>query len=307
MSSVGSLLGAAYWGLLTATVLYGMTSVQAFIYFCNSKGDTLLVKSMVMFLWLLDTLHFVFIAQSLYFYVIDNFGDYGALEFLTWTILASIYVTNISDLVARWFFARRIYLFCRERNLKIVGRALVTAIIILSLLVFGCGYGFASRGFILKTYQRLNKISPLLYTSLGTAVIADTTIAVSLCILLFQSRIGFESNKMDSVLVVLMVFSINTGLLTSLCAIACFVTYTIWPQRLIYIGVYFTLSKLYVNALLASLNTRNRLRRSGDGIQTMSIPTGVLSPISFPVTGTHTMDLFEIEGANHKSTADTLP
>ncbi|KAF4622251.1 hypothetical protein D9613_009608 [Agrocybe pediades] len=118
--------------------------------------------------------------------------------------------------------------------------------------------GFASRSFFLKTYESLNEAAAMLYISLVCAVAADTIIAASLCTLLLKSRTGLK--RTDSIITLLMAFSINTGLLTSICAIACLVTYAIWPQRFVFMGIFFALSKLYVNSLLASLNARTAFR-----------------------------------------------
>ncbi|KJA22397.1 hypothetical protein HYPSUDRAFT_656476 [Hypholoma sublateritium FD-334 SS-4] len=117
---------------------------------------------------------------------------------------------------------------------------------------------FRMRFCVKRTYSELNEVSFMLYASFGTAVLVDSLIAVSLCILLVRNRTGFKQT--DSVVSRLMLFTINTGLLTSIAAVACFVTYAIWPQRFIFMGIYFALSKLYANSLLASLNARNVLR-----------------------------------------------
>ncbi|KAJ3513672.1 hypothetical protein NLJ89_g2816 [Agrocybe chaxingu] len=53
---------------------------------------------------------------------------------------------------------------------------------------------------------------PMLYLSLSSAVAADSTVALSLCLLLFASRTGIK--RTDSLLTLLIAFSINTGLLT---------------------------------------------------------------------------------------------
>ncbi|KAF5319718.1 hypothetical protein D9619_008607 [Psilocybe cf. subviscida] len=122
----------------------------------------------------------------------------------------------------------------------------------------GRGYiWFASRAFQLHTFDRINTASTYLYVSFAAAVAADSTVAISLCALLFHSRTGIK--RTDSIVRILMAFSINTGLLTSICALACLITYAIWPKNFIFIGFYFVLSKLYVNSLLASLNARSSL------------------------------------------------
>jgi len=40
------------------------------------------------------------------------------------------------------------------------------------------------------------------------------------------------------------------------------IQYTVWPERLVFVGIYFALSKLYINSLLASLNARSVIRPS---------------------------------------------
>lgn len=72
--------------------------------------------------------------------------------------------------------------------------------------------GFASRAFQLHTFDRINAASTYLYVSFAAAVAADSTVAISLCALLFHSRTGIK--RTDSILTILMAFSINTGLLT---------------------------------------------------------------------------------------------
>ncbi|KAF9033566.1 hypothetical protein BJ165DRAFT_753727 [Panaeolus papilionaceus] len=271
-------LGAAFLGTLAAAILYGITSVQTFMYFHDYKEDGRTLKGMVLMLWILDTIHLGFTTHGLYHYLVTNFGNYGVLIGPTWTILSQVYITNISTITVRWFFARRVSVLCGRRYA--LGMILPGIIILLSLVVFANGCGFASRAFVLKTYEKMNEAAAMLYVSFGAAVVADAIIASSLCTLLLKSKTGFKST--DSIVTKLMAFSINTGLLTSLCAVACFVTYAIWPQRFIFMGVYFALSKLYINATLASLNARSSLRSMSYGNST---GPPLSAPIAFPMKG----------------------
>ncbi|KAF8239353.1 hypothetical protein L208DRAFT_1386229 [Tricholoma matsutake] len=62
-----------------------------------------------------------------------------------------------------------------------------------------------------------------------------------------------------------MIYFINTGLLTILCAAACLITYVTWPLGLVAAAIYYSLSKLYFNSLLGMLNARDSLRNNLDG------------------------------------------
>ncbi|KAG7096666.1 hypothetical protein E1B28_004081 [Marasmius oreades] len=93
----------------------------------------------------------------------------------------------------------------------------------------------------------------------------------------------------------LIVFSVSTGLLTSICAIASLISvrfcYTkfllstmtlpllknlVWGKTLIYVTFYFCLGRLYSNSLLATLNARKSIRgetEDGDSSQSFSLQT----------------------------------
>ncbi|KIP01956.1 hypothetical protein PHLGIDRAFT_319266 [Phlebiopsis gigantea 11061_1 CR5-6] len=58
-----------------------------------------------------------------------------------------------------------------------------------------------------------------------------------------------------------MTYAINTSLLTSVFAVATFITCLAMPDNFIFLALIFPLSELYSNSLLASLNMRGRLRR----------------------------------------------
>jgi len=125
------------------------------------------------------------------------------------------------------------------------------------------GFIFASKAFILGTFKNFAQISYLLYVALGGGVTADILIAVSLCIALSRSRTGLK--KTESVINVMMMYTINTSLLTTICSGACFITYAVWPDALTFISIFYSLAKLYFNSLLATLNSRDiLLEKLGD-------------------------------------------
>lgn len=126
----------------------------------------------------------------------------------------------------------------------------------------------------LTDYFDLTKITWFIYTSLILSVVADLLIAGSLCVLLSQRRSGFA--RTNSAIRMLMVYSINTGALTSICAIVCLTIYAAMPNetKFTFIAIYFVLPKLLLNSLLATLNARHSLRE-----RTHTGPN-----VSFPMT-----------------------
>ncbi|KAF8151025.1 hypothetical protein B0H34DRAFT_160112 [Crassisporium funariophilum] len=228
-------LGAIFIGNIVAATLYGTTSTQSFTFFKGNHRDRLPFKCLIGLLWILDSFHLALITHGVYHYLVINYTNVSSLARPTWSLLCQVFTTCTSDLIVRCIFARRIWYLSNRNN------GLLYTIIITSFFVFGSGIAFGVRGFIDVSFSKIILESWILYVSLGSSVIADGLVAASLCILLERSRTGFKST--DSLVNTLMFYSINTGLLTSVCAMACFVTFTIWPNEFVFIGVYFVLSK----------------------------------------------------------------
>lgn len=112
---------------------------------------------------------------------------------------------------------------------------------------------------------------PILYVGLSNAAAGDVLIAVSLCIILSGHRGGLPS-RTDNVVRMLMLYGIETGILTSVCATSCLILYAIMPDNYIYIALYIVLSKVALNSLLATLNARRGLREA----------TGLISSTIYP-------------------------
>ncbi|EIW58226.1 uncharacterized protein TRAVEDRAFT_85367, partial [Trametes versicolor FP-101664 SS1] len=93
-----------------------------------------------------------------------------------------------------------------------------------------------------------------LYLGFSAEASGDLIIAIAQCRVLWSLRTGLRRSNM--ILRSLMAYSINTGLLTSLCALAALISFGCDHSNFIYFAFYFVLSKLYVNALLAQLNAR---------------------------------------------------
>ncbi|KAJ3933782.1 MAG: hypothetical protein NXY57DRAFT_1037381 [Lentinula lateritia] len=72
--------------------------------------------------------------------------------------------------------------------------------------------------------------------------------------------------------------AVNTGAITSICAMSTLVSMLAAPKTLIYIAFYFCIGQLYTASLLATLNARNGMRNAADDTQTAS---GRMSPLMF--------------------------
>ncbi|SJL12645.1 uncharacterized protein ARMOST_16074 [Armillaria ostoyae] len=129
--------------------------------------------------------------------------------------------------------------------------------------------------FGISSYLELDTLSSLLYLNFAAGTTSDVSVALALCYYLYTSRTGFQ--RTDSLITILMAYTVNTGLVVAVDAALGILTYAAMPHNLIFLGFYLLLSKrgcptiyglgrelitgtVYLNSYLASLNARQGLR-----------------------------------------------
>ncbi|KAI3607735.1 hypothetical protein WG66_004681 [Moniliophthora roreri] len=100
--------------------------------------------------------------------------------------------------------------------------------------------------------------------SLAFGASSDIATAAALCYFLNKLRKNFQHNLSASRLVDNLVrYGVSTGATTSLVSISCLIMFNLMPQNLVFIGVYFALSKCYAISFMAMLNTRRLMNGRG--------------------------------------------
>jgi len=199
-----------------------------------------------------------------------NFLNPFALAVPVWSILIHVTVTAMSNCIVRGAFTLRVYRMS-DKNWM-----LCIFITVASLLELGCSIAITAKAFG-KTFLGLQALSSLFYADFAAMIAADTTIALSLILFLHTSRTGIR--KTESLINILIMYTINTGLLTAADCSAGLITFVVMPDNLVYVTFYLQLSKLYVNAYLATLNARENLRDRSQVNEHVSIN---LSQMSHP-------------------------
>ncbi|KAJ3933453.1 MAG: hypothetical protein NXY57DRAFT_959944 [Lentinula lateritia] len=108
------------------------------------------------------------------------------------------------------------------------------------------------------------------------ATVDDIVIAIVLSFLFQTSKNGFRSTS--TILNKLTLHAVNTGAITSICAISTLVSMLAAPNTLIYVAFYFCIGRLYTASLLATLNARNGVSNAANNVETTS---GRMSPLAF--------------------------
>jgi len=256
--SLDSTFGAIFIGIIIATFLEGVLTLQCYIYFSNFKADRFFLRALVALVWFLDTLHLALVASMQYEYVITHYADPVFLGTATWQFDVSVVLTSIVAFFIQSYFMWRTWVL--TKNFILTG-----TILVLAMLSLGFGLACGAETFILKDYARFVVFRWGVGAWLGASAACDLVVAGALCWTLWHSKTGFKPT--DSLLDRLIVWTLNTGLLTSIVAVidlVCFGT----MNNLIHFGFNVTLAKLYANMFVATLNQRLRARsRQGTGFE----------------------------------------
>jgi len=298
MPDLSRTYGAAMIGLLFATFLQGVLTVQTYIYYESFPEDSLKMKLLVACVWIIDTLHLGLISQAVYYYLVTNWGNTSVLMSSTWELDVHLAIVALATIVCQSFFLHRIWIFSK-RNKILTG-------------ILGC-MCLSSLGISIAVSVQLVQASSVSQSErpgkgpfgaptsetitafcLGASV--DLILAFLLCFYLRRGRSGFE--KTNSLISRIIQYTIATGLLTSLYAFGCVITYFAIPRTFIFIAMHFSLGRLYTNALLVTLNSRRKLRanmqRSYPGQGSVSMGFGQQSTQTYGSPGLGRQELSTI-------------
>ncbi|GJE93979.1 hypothetical protein PsYK624_101460 [Phanerochaete sordida] len=250
-------LGAIVIAAIMIAVLYGITSVQAYIYLHRPSSDGRAMKNIVLVLWLLHTLVLAFVSQTIYYYSVTSFMNPLALKLCPWSFAANMVAGEVLESTVTFVFAYKIY--------KLSG-SLKPLIFIMPPPVI-CSVGaFAIVGLVLKnpSFDEFeDRYAWLWYASFGLQAFSDCTITAALVVLLIKRRTGFK--RTDSIIHTLTVYCINTCALTSAVSLASVITNAVMPRNFIHIAFAQVLPTLMCNSLLALLNSRDTLYEARGG------------------------------------------
>ncbi|KAH9923522.1 uncharacterized protein B0H18DRAFT_464356 [Fomitopsis serialis] len=259
-------LGTFLIGNLADAVLFGVTTVQTYNYLMSRSSDSIMLGILLSLCWIIDTLQLSFFSHLTYSYAVTDVGDFAALGKILWCFPAIIFLTGLSDFIVRSLFCYRIWKLS-ERN-----AALAVALCFNSITVFALNCGLVAKTTSIQTIDafRSKTLSGLIYAGLVDCLCGNILIAMSLYIILKKHLRAASNSRTTFVVRTLIAYSVETGATTSICALICLVTYAAMTHNSIYIALYSVLSKVSLNALLATLNARRGLRANdelrGEGI-----------------------------------------
>lgn len=266
-------LGSLLISLVVSAVMYGITSFQVYVFFRprdDRPKDSKIMRGFVMFLWFLDTLQQAFFTQGTYWYLVTHFDDPSVLLHSAWGHTFQVFITAIMDILCQGFLIRRIWNLTppERKKIAICVVCIITTISLVSFVaMMMIGVIFFQSTDISQNAQTKPRIT--FYTTLGAGMTADICIAGCLCYQLSKKRPSVPRTK--TVIDRVILYTINTCVLTSLIATASFVALAVKPLSMVFVALFCLLSKFYFNTLMATLNSRIALRRRLEAPATLSL------------------------------------
>jgi len=257
--------------LFVATILYGIGLAQTYLYFHWYGKDHWVLKIIVSWLVVLETLHITFFFCGTYSNLVWNFGNFEALNIITWFDSAQLLAGYLSAFTVQMYFAYCIYIL--RPKYKIVP-AFIAA---LALLQIGAGIAQTILTTELGLFSELDQTKRITTLQAASALVCDISITASLLYTLRSKRGTLEST--NSLLHKLMVMAVNRGVITALSAALNMILFLGIPDTFWFFIGLIPSGKLYMNSMLATLNTRRHIRNVayGDTRGWQSIPIGALS------------------------------
>ncbi|KAF5385563.1 hypothetical protein D9757_006797 [Collybiopsis confluens] len=259
--NIDTSLGAFEIGTIVAAFLFGITTLQVYLYFEQYPNDGKILKLMVrllsfehffaanihnlnmlwwwrqvMSIWLLELGHTITISHSLYVMTITWYGQPQLLVVPPITLDISILFNALVGLIEQAWFTRRLYAF--SKNLWLTG---LCALLSLTRLGSTLAYGsLATRRMNIFEFQL--KYWWILTIIVVVGSVNDFILASSLAWHLYARKKG-AFRSIVKLLERLIAFTIETSAITTIATLTMMICFFMMPMNFIYIGVYLCLAK----------------------------------------------------------------
>ncbi|KAK0219310.1 hypothetical protein EDD85DRAFT_942225 [Armillaria nabsnona] len=269
-STYGSLLVGSW----LACAMWGVSSLQVFIYYMNSGNvDPRFLRILVGALWVFDTTNGILILKGQWNVLIHQYGRIEGLQEAPPEILHHIWVETIVIVIVQLYFIRRIYIFSKQTFPSKIQKYTTTALIVI-MITLSCWQLVVVFVYLINVYGKSLEVvpAPLIVgfniSYMGVSIAVD--VVISLIMIFLLTRTGMPTiPKTQRMIYRLITVVVLSGALTAITSTVALVLLTIYPAALYYSIVEYSLCSLYFSTLLANLNARAYIQ-SPDGVLTIS-------------------------------------
>ncbi|KAJ4465242.1 hypothetical protein C8J55DRAFT_552725 [Lentinula edodes] len=255
--SVVSTLGFLEIGVLISGVLFGIFTMQVYIYHKNFPKDSSWLKfGLVDGMWLFELGHTICEFYALYSATVSRYGDPTVFLVFLPEVAAVPFFDGLIATLAQGFFTHRIAKFAGPPYII----PIICSILMVCQMVASIGLTIAATVIAEKNIEQfLYQFKWLIVTATVFHVSIDVIVSTALVYYLLKNR----SNTYRSTLVMidkLIQWAIETGIVTSAVSISLMICILIDVNNYLWLAFYAILPKFFSNAMLANLNSRMRFR-----------------------------------------------
>ncbi|KAI0339282.1 hypothetical protein BDW22DRAFT_1422473 [Trametopsis cervina] len=272
--NVNETLGALVIGAVVTNILYGVTSVQTYIYFNEGRNQNdgimfraivthvllfvelplILYLRQIIFLWVLDTVETTLLAHLVYHYSVSWAFNPGILSTIVWSAPLHLLVGIIGDIIITGLFSWRIWKFGGQ--IWPIVLIMIPAVLSFVAFLVAC-----IRALVDDNLLNFQKTSTWVWEAAYSLKIAsDVAVMLCLCYILFKNRPLTPIARTNAIINKLILCSINTCILTSTVAVAALVTFVAIPNSFWWITLTAISPKMMMNSLMALLNSRESMK-----------------------------------------------
>ncbi|RDX45636.1 hypothetical protein OH76DRAFT_1486122 [Lentinus brumalis] len=246
LPALDNTFGAYLLGTMLGMLQYGVLLHQGQEYFRLYPRDPRVLKGLVAAVLLLETFFGILNIHTCYYYLVTNYFKPQRLLVGVWSINLTPLASALTNVGAQSFFARRAFLGAVFRALQwasvvLIGREVgrrYRYIALIAILLFVATIALDAAGtaeaFVVKQFSKSRKITASTWFATAGSIatsVADVLLTVVLILALRRSRTGFKHT--DSLIAIITMYTINTGLLTGTLHVLLWILSIKYPMNLI--------------------------------------------------------------------------
>ncbi|KAJ8083482.1 hypothetical protein PM082_009356 [Marasmius tenuissimus] len=275
MPDIANITGPLLLGYLFNYGLFGVLTVQTYIYYNAFPNDPATFKTLVFGVYIVETIQTIMVTWDAFQNFAYGFGDPSALDALQLLWLDVCIIDGLVAWVVQLYFAYRIHLLSRSKWLA-------GLIAVMSTAQFG---GAIGTGVIAKHVGLFSQIRDKTFIAacfwLGGSAAVDVVIAIAMIFTLSRYDTGFQNTK-DLVKRVIRL-TMETGSLTAAFATVDLILFLVFREIPYHVTPALALAKVYSNSMLVIFNSRVRIvggrgqtTINGQGVVVETYPEGAL-------------------------------
>ncbi|KAI8980212.1 hypothetical protein BD414DRAFT_493962 [Trametes punicea] len=258
-------LGALLIGQMISTFLYGISTLQTYVYLMRFPRDSPELKVWVLIVWALDSVNVILVCHGLYYWawaMVGNMPGQGTNADHETFARRSFFVSAILNLtvaaVVQSFFVKRIHKLCQTS----LARYTLPTLLSVSVLAH-VGLGAEATVKVINAFKSssLDSLSQIAYSVALPytllAVLSDAFIAGTLIQLSRGRTPEWDSPRVHTFAMQVVTFVVNRCVLLTVAALVRLIAFTILPWTAWFIAADFIMGKLYANSFMACLNARS--------------------------------------------------